>query len=239
VVLEFGDNDTFTLYVIRPSDTHNRSLQPIIYGPAGDSIESAQPNRRALTGLFFADFIPASGRALVMPIWAFSYSRYEPMPSTMEAIQDRFRRAPLAWYRDLVTTLDYLKTRDDIDTDKLGYIGISLGASMIAPPLLAIDGRFKAAVLVSAGIWTAYPVHPMLDALNYAPRITVPVLMINGRYDTLFPRQASQQRLFDLLSADPEDKRQVLYDAAHVASIGNRGKREVSDWFDRYLGPPR
>jgi dienelactone hydrolase len=239
VALEFSANDTFTLYVIRPSDTHNPSLQPIIYGPSGDSIDAARPNRRALTGLFFADFIPASGRALVIPIWALSYSRYEPMPTTMEAIQDRFRRAPLAWYKDLVTTLDYLTTRGDMNMDELGFIGFSLGASMIAPPLLAIDGHFKAAVLVSAGIWTAFPLHPMLDSINYAPRITLPVLMINGRYDTLFPREAAQQRLFDLLGTDPEDKRQVFYDAAHVTLIGNRGKREVSDWFDRYLGTPR
>jgi dienelactone hydrolase len=238
VVLDFAGGDAFTLYVVRPRG-HARPLQAIVYGPSGDAIESAQPNRRALAQLPVAEFIASSGRALVMPIWALSYQRFEPMPVAVDALQDRFRRAPLAWYQDLVTTLDYLQTRDDIDADRIGFIGFSFGSSFIAPPLLAVEGRTKAAVLVSGGIWTGFPIHPMLDAVNYVPHITIPILMINGRYDSLFPHEVSQKRFFDLLGTPPADKRQVMYDKAHMVLLENQARREASDWFDRYLGPVR
>ena len=77
----------------------------------------------------------------------------------------------------------------------------------------------------------------MLDGINYAPRIRIPVLMLNGRYDSIFPYEQSQKRFFDLLGTPAKDKRQVIYDAGHLVDIGNQGKREISDWFDKYLGP--
>jgi pimeloyl-ACP methyl ester carboxylesterase len=42
-------------------------------------------------------------------------------------------------------------------------------------------------------------IHPMLDLVNYTPRIDIPVLTINGRFDHIYPYEPSQRRLFELL----------------------------------------
>jgi formylglycine-generating enzyme required for sulfatase activity/dienelactone hydrolase len=238
VRLGFANAEPFTLYIVRSRD-HRGALQPIVYGPGGDAAGSARPNRAILDQLSRADFVVNGGRALVWPIWAFTYQRFESRPTDLDAVAERQRRAPLAWHHDLVTTLDYLATRNDIDARRIGYLGLSYGSMFIAPLLLTIEGRLKAAALIDAGLWNAFPLHPMFDGINYLPRITTPILVLNGRYDTLLPFETSQQRFFDLLGTAPNDKRFVTYDDAHIVALGNEGKREVADWFDRYLGPAR
>ena len=75
------------------------------------------------------------------------------------------------------------------------------------------------------------------DAVNYAPRVTIPALMLNGKYDYLLPTQTSQQPLYDLLGAPKEDKRYVTYEAGHADSPRGQVIRETLNWLDRYLGP--
>ena len=38
---------------------------------------------------------------------------------------------------------------------------------------------------------------PEVDQINFASRVTVPVLMLSGRYDFFFPVDASQKPMFD------------------------------------------
>ena len=54
-----------------------------------------------------------------------------------------------------------------------GYLGLTM---------LAIELRFKAGVLVVAGLELEHE-KPGVDAFNFA---AVPVLMLNGKYDQLF-----------------------------------------------------
>ena len=77
----------------------------------------------------------------------------------------------------------------------------------------------------------------MGDAVNYAPRVHVPVLMINGRYDSIFPYELSQVRMFDLLGSAANEKKHVVYDVGHFRYPRNSMAKEVTDWFDKYLGP--
>ncbi len=83
--------------------------------------------------------------------------------------------------KDLGRSIDYLETRTDIDRERLAFYGVSSGA-FLAPPLLAIEHRFKAAVLQGGGLAFDKPL-PEVDPFNFAPRVTLPVLMLNGRYD--------------------------------------------------------
>ncbi len=91
---------------------------------------------------------------------------------------------------DLGRSIDYLETRPDIDARKLGFYGVSAGAAH-GVRLLAVDGRFKAAVLSSGGLLPNQPAET--DAWNFAPRFHVPVLMVNGRDDFLFPLDTNQK----------------------------------------------
>ena len=103
-------------------------------------------------------------------------------------------------------------------------------------PLLAMEPRFKAAVLVLAG-FTYRDMLPEVGAVNFAPRITQPVLMLGGRYDHLFPVELSQEPLFNLLGTPAGQKRMVLFDAGHGALPRGQVINESLAWLDRHLGP--
>ncbi len=77
---------------------------------------------------------------------------------------------------------------------------------------------------------------PEVDAINFAPRVKQPVLMINGRYDHFFPIESLQEPMFRLLGAPAKDKRHVIFESSHVPPIDLLMK-EMLDWLDRYLGP--
>jgi hypothetical protein len=61
--------------------------------------------------------------------------------------------------------------------------------------------------------------------------------MLNERYDTYFPVEASQRPMFNLLGTPRADKRQVFYDAGHASAPHRDVVRETLDWLDKYLGP--
>jgi pimeloyl-ACP methyl ester carboxylesterase len=75
-----------------------------------------------------------------------------------------------------------------------------------------------------------------VDPFNFASRVTVPVLMVNGRYDYFFPLETSQQPLLHLLGSPARDKRHVLLESGHSPPL-TPVATEVLAWLDRYLGP--
>jgi dipeptidyl aminopeptidase/acylaminoacyl peptidase len=77
---------------------------------------------------------------------------------------------------------------------------------------------------------------PEVDQINYIPRIKIPTLMLNGRYDYTFPYEKSALPFFNLLGTPVKDKRQVVYETDHFVPK-NEMIKEVLNWCDRYLGP--
>jgi len=75
-----------------------------------------------------------------------------------------------------------------------------------------------------------------IKPFNFAPRSTLPVLIINGRNDLLLPLETSVRPSFALQGAPDEHKRLVVLEGGHIPS-NNNVIREVLDWLDRYLGP--
>ena len=128
-------------------------------------------------------------------------------------------------------------SRGDIDGSKLGYLGASWGAA-IAPVMVSLEERFRTAVLFEGGLYLRPAGQPEADNFNFLPRVRVPVLMLNGRYDYTFPVESSQKPYFRWLGTPETDKRHVLYDAAHDVMV-NRTEvvKEVLSWLDQYLGP--
>src|SRR5262249_48200967 len=136
--------------------------------------------------------------------------------------------------KDVMRTIDYLATRQDFDADRLAYYGFSWG-SMLAPIVLAVEPRFKTGVLNVGGFWNARFL-PEVDAFNFAPRVRVPVLMINGAHDIVFPPETGQKPMFDLLGVDPTHKRHYISQGGHIVPR-NELIRESLDWLDQVLGP--
>ena len=77
-----------------------------------------------------------------------------------------------------------------------------------------MEDRLKALVLISPGFYLQKRL-PEVDQLNFAPRVKAPVLMLNGRFDFIFPTGSSQEPMFRLLGTPQEHKRRVLYDTGH------------------------
>jgi dienelactone hydrolase len=138
--------------------------------------------------------------------------------------------------KDLSRTIDYVQTRNDLNREKIAFYGLSWG-SFAAPIALAVEPRIKAAVLNVGGFWNARYL-PEVDPFNFAPRVRVPVLMINGEHDIVFPLETAQKPLFDLLGTAPADKKHHITPASHRVPR-NELIRVTLDWLDRHLGPVR
>ena len=81
-------------------------------------------------------------------------------------------------------------------------------------------------------------VRPEEDAVNFLPRIHVPVLMLSGKYDSVFPYELSQKPFFRLLGSPAADKRQIVYEGGHFLPRTDL-VTESMKWLDKYLGPVR
>jgi len=188
------------------------------------------------------DFIVRSGRVVALPIFKGTYDRDDATFSiTMDSAWGdspwnsgtKWRDFQIKWVQDLSRTVDYLETREDIKTDALGFYGHSWGGGA-APIVLAVDNRFDAAVLNVGGLDDVYGYLPEADPFTFVTRVRTPLLMLNGRYDIVFPLETSQQPLFELLKTDPAHKKHYITPAAHSVPRDVL-IRETLDWFDRYL----
>jgi len=180
--------------------------------------------------LKFIEFLVKSGRAVLFPICQGMYERRVPDPAGPNAERDLVVQQA----REIRRSLDYLDTRSDIDHDRIGFYGVSDGARL-GVILLAQERRIRAGVLAAGGL-SPEPQPPEIDEINFAPRVRVPVLMLNGRYDLFYLAETDQIPLFRLLGTPQNEKRYVLYDIGHVP-LQQHEMKETLDWFERYLGP--
>jgi hypothetical protein len=74
-----------------------------------------------------------------------------------------------------------------------------------------------------------------VDQINFAPRVTSPVLMFNGQYDFFNPVETSQEPMFQLFG---KDKRHVVFECGQLIPR-NEVIKETLDWLDRYFAPAR
>lgn len=226
------DGPRMLLYLYRPLDDPG-PLQTIVTMPGANALTSTEDPPASS---FFLPLLVRSGRAVALPIYMSTYARqneynYFEDPGGIER-----RDHVVMWYQDLARSLDYLQTRADVRSDRLGYFGVSWGG-MHGNIMLALEDRFRAAVLTVAGL-SQLPLQPMADPLNFAPRVQVPTIMLNGEYDQIFPLETSARVMFDLLGTPDEDKAFYVSEGGHIIPTVEI-TRETLNWFDRYLGPVR
>ncbi len=173
-------------------------------------------------------FLVRSGRAVLYPVYQGTYERRP----TGQAGPNAERDLLIQRTKDVRRALDYLETRSDVDHERLAFYGLSLGA-YYGPLVAAVEERFRTLVLVSGGAREGLP---EVTNLNFAPRVHVPVLMLNGRQDFIFPLDETQRPLFRLLGTPDADKKHVLFDSGHVPPY-DEVVRETLDWLDHRLGP--
>jgi serine/threonine protein kinase/formylglycine-generating enzyme required for sulfatase activity/dienelactone hydrolase len=210
-------------------------FQMVVFFPGGYAYSDDKLNLTSIEDGY--DFLVKSGRALIIPIYKGTYERRDGLPPDLKP-PAFFRDHAIAWAKDLGRSLDYLETRKDIDTTKVAYLGFSAGAAQ-ALLLPTVEKRIKAAILSSGGFQLTVHYLPEADPFNFVSHLTIPVLMLNGRYDSAFPLESSQLPLFSFLGSPAHDKKHVIYEGGHGAFPRPAAVRECLDWLDKYLGPVR
>jgi cephalosporin-C deacetylase-like acetyl esterase len=206
-------------------------FQTIAYFPGAGAFSSEKLDLATAESSDAIDFLLKSGRALVFPIYKGFYERRDGMKPGGKP-PALWRDHVIMWSKDLGRSLDYLETRKDIDATKVAFWGASLGG-VEGSILAAVDRRIKVMVLTSGGFQLRYDL-PEIDPFNFTPRVTIPVLMINGRYDQTFPLESSQLPVFRTLGT--RTKKHVIYEGGHGAFPRPEAFRESLDWLDKYLG---
>jgi cephalosporin-C deacetylase-like acetyl esterase len=158
---------------------------------------------------------------------------------------------------DIRRSIDFVVTRPRIDTNRVGYVGLSMGA-IVGTITAAVDPRIKAVGLVVGGAdWKliipskindvarqdregnyggtllarAQSQLEDVDPKNYVGRIAPrPVLMLNGRRDNVIPPAASRV----LFNAARNPKQQIWSDEGHFLQP-NRVARILQTWFNQNL----
>jgi hypothetical protein len=210
--------------------------QTVVYFPGAEAMGTDKFSPSVVSEVEDVDFFIKSGRALLFPIYKGTYERRDGY--SWDAIirtPTLWRDHLIQWSKDFARSLDYLRTRPDIDATRLAYVGFSWG-SAVSPVLLAVHEQFKTAILTSGGLYM-WPNPPEADPINFVTRVRIPVLMLNDRYDDFFPQEQSQGPFFRLLGTPEHDKRRVVYDSGHGSLPHHERVRESLDWLDKYLGP--
>jgi eukaryotic-like serine/threonine-protein kinase len=213
-------------------------FQAVVYFP-GAAAAHLRSSAEGLSPWCLADFdfIIKSGRAVLLPIYKGTFERgggTKPIywPNTSSTYRDNV----IFWSKDLSRSIDYLETRQDINSNELAYEGYSWGAAMggLFP---AVETRFKALILINPGFYLQEQL-PEVDQVNFAPHVKAPVLMLNGRFDFIWPPRISQEPMFRLLGTPTEHKRRVVYDTGHEVPRTETIKESLN-WLDKYLGSVR
>jgi len=213
--------------------------QTVVYYPDASAMyfrssESSATFFAGILGPGSRDFLSKSGRAVLYPIFKSTFERGDDLKSIIADGTHSYKEHVIMWAKDLSRSIDYLETRDDIETDELAFVGSSWGGAMGAI-MLAVEKRFKVSVLILAGLSGARSL-PEVDPIHYLPRVATPVLMLNGRHDFFFPYETSQLPFFELIGTRTRDKKLFLSEGSHTVPRTDL-IRETLAWLDRYLGP--
>ena len=226
--------ERLTIFVFLPAG--GKTLPPyqtVVFFPGSNDIYKTSYDELRLGSV---EYVLRSGRAIVYPIYKGTYDRKSDLRSDVQDNSNVYRDHTIAWARDIGRTIDYLETRDDIDVGRLAYLGFSWGAAL-GPIMTAMEDRFKAALFYVGGMMMQ-DVQPMADPFNFLPRVTIPVFMFNGKYDSFFPVEAAIMPFYENLGTPDADKKLTITDSNHfvAAYSANQLISESLDWLNKYLG---
>ena len=211
--------------------------QTIIYGPGSASF--FQTNSDAIEKYYeypiFLEYIVRSGRAVLFPICKGIFERQTQGKGYvlhLGADTHEYTEFMTQVIKDYRKSIDYLRTRGDIDANNIAFYGMSWGP-FIGTILSCVEPRIKTNVFVSGGLRPQG--RPEVNPLNFVGRITIPTLMLNGRYDSVLPLDAYIRPMYESLSTPKKDKKLVLFDTDHIPPQDGLTSETLA-WFDRYMG---
>ena len=154
---------------------------------------------------------------------------------------------------DLRRAVDLLQSRDDVDDDRIGYLGISYGAAM-GGLFAGVEDRIAAFVLAvgDGGLVTHFtgpedangPLSQLppsrrkrwlaamepIEPLNWIGRADAPILFQSGRNDEAVP--PADAREFQQAAHEPKDVR--WYDSGHF--LTPQASCDAARWLENRIG---
>lgn len=227
----YGD-ERVILHVFLPT-TSRPPYQAVVFFPGSWARmnRSSEHIEQNIDFVNYLDFVIRSGRVAVFPVYKGTFERGGGPAAALAS--GPYRDWTLQYIKDVRRTVDYLETRSDIDRGRVGFYGYSWGAR-IGAIVGGVEERFKVLILAHGGL-PSESRRPEVDELNFLPRVKVPVVMINGRYDHVFPVGPSQEPFFARLGTPPDEKRHLVLGGGH-SSPRNELIQAVLEGLDRYLG---
>ena len=212
--------------------------QTVIYFPGGGSLyqDSSGNMENYYEFPMFLSFLVKNGRAVLYPVYKGTFERSDPVLfEIIDRVTDSrsYTELMIQLVKDFKRCIDYLETRQDIDTGRLAFYGMSWGATLGAI-IPAVDKRLKASVLLGGGI--SGEGRSEVNQVNYVSRVKIPTLMLNGNYDMRLPLNTSAKPMFELLGTPAKHKQIKVYETDHFIPRNDYIKETVA-WLDQYLGP--
>jgi formylglycine-generating enzyme required for sulfatase activity/dienelactone hydrolase len=211
--------------------------QTVIYFPGSGvtSMRSSDQIEEYYEFTLFLSYYIRNGRAVLWPVYKGTFERSKPELAAIHEGSDShaYTEFMVQIIKDFRRCVDYLITRPEIDTGKLAFYGMSWGGSLgtIIP---AVENRLALNLLVAGGLNATG--RPEVNAVNYIGRITIPTLMLNGKYDRFIDQEIKP--MFELLGTTQEHKQLILYETDHIPPKAEY-IRETLAWLDKYFGPVR
>jgi cephalosporin-C deacetylase-like acetyl esterase len=150
-----------------------------------------------------------------------------------EGVLDIFKYS--VWAKDLIVNetieymraIDYVCSRGDVDSNRIGVMGHSLGG-LISFNLAALDKRIKVAVPAVTPLMT---ISPAIYVGNFAKRARdIPILVLMGDKDWVYSVADAKQ----FYSGIPvKTKKMILYDAGHRLPL--QYVKDAAEWIAEYL----
>jgi len=137
---------------------------------------------------------------------------------------------------DWMRALDYLTARDDVDAERVGFVGFSMGG-LRGAPFVGLDARVRAAVFCISGAarggggeGTEALAQAAMDPATFAPLMDRPTLVVAGRNDDVVPPEAAQ-RFHDAM---PEPRALTWVECGHWDFMP-QGLSPVWPWLEQHL----
>ena len=105
--------------------------------------------------------------------------------------------------------------------------------------MLAMEDRIKFGIFDDGGFPRGGTPEEGPDIARFAGHVSVPVLMFNGKSDSLFPYETHQLPLYEVLKSRNEKTIHRVYDGPHgiFGFYSTEITHDVRMWLDEHLEP--
>ena len=210
------NNERFNVHLLIPRQVKER-YETVIWVPGMDAWQNTStfdPIERIYRDPFKLNLL-RTGRIICIPVLEETFER-----GNGTSILEQSKNTPLSFRdntiracKDVSRTVDYLWTRPDVHTKRIVYYGISWGGCL-GNANVVTNQRIAAMVLVSTGYSEGLKDLPAINPYQFAPHVKIPVIMINGTTDPVFPVQSHQKPMFEDLGSSQKEHSLLL--AGHI-----------------------